>query len=104
MFVCVHFFEIIGEATPANPPAALLYYIAPFLESLHPIRLITSSNIMGGAAAPATPHYFSDFLQDLIAPLVESHFLEHHGGAAAPPPQPPRNFLDCLQRFDWTPV
>ena len=35
---------------------------------------------------------------------MNHQFFNHHGGGAAAPPNPPRYFLDFLQRFNCTPI
>ena len=77
---------------------------------------------MGGAAGPPQPpRYVLDFLQRFnqlhpqlnhqffehhgrVAPLVESSILRPSWGGGCRPPQPPRYFVDFLQRFNCTPI
>ena len=54
-----------------------------------PLRFIGFFLWLSASSASPVPSY------------LNHHFFEHHG-RGLPPPQPPRNFLDCLQRFDCT--
>ena len=56
----------------------------------------------GGGGTP-NPPAFEIFYRDLIAPLVESSILRTSWGGCRPP-QPPRCFLDFLQRLNCTPI
>ena len=94
MSVCMHFFEHHRGSHPRQPSRCLLNSITPFLESLHPYLNHHFFRHDGGCRPPLTPPLRFRFSTN------SSNIM----GGGCRPPQPPRYFLDFLQRFNCTPV
>ena len=97
----------MGEATPANPPAAFQILSHPFLShcTLLESSLLRTS-CRGAAPPPQPPGYVLDVLQRFNCTHLNHYFFKHHGGGCRPPqpPEPRRYFLHVLQRFNCTPI
>ena len=100
MSECMHFFEHHRGSHRRQPSRCLLNSIAPFLESLHPY-LNHHFFEHHGPSIPPLRFRFSTKIK--LHPYLNHHFFDHYRGGCRPP-QPPRYFLDSLQRFTCTPI